>query len=232
MKKPNVSIIFPVHNEEEGITEFIKYVFKQLKQVDFTYEVFFIENGSRDNSFNILKELQKEFEFKLLKSRKGWGNAVKEGFKNAQGEYICYMVSDWQVDPKYISFLMEKITKSNFDMVKVSRMTRENKTRLVNSRLYNLLAIILFGTKTFDINATPKIIKAKIIKNKQFISENIAFDLELLLFLKKNKYKWKDFSVPSSKRKTGVSTTNIKSIIEMLRYMMIFRFSSPVRKEL
>lgn len=223
----DVSIIFPIHNEAEGIKEFIKRVYRTLKKQKFTCEIICVENGSTDASYSILKNLKIQYKnLLLIQSNKGWGNAVKAGIKHAKGNYICYMVSDGQIDPKYIPLLYKKIKKKHLAMVKISRVNRENIMRLLNSRIYNIFAAVIFTLNSLDINGTPKIIVSRYIKSFSFQSENIAFDLELLLMLKEKNLSWFEIPIYSQKRITGSSTTNLKSIWEMLRYIYKFRFTS------
>lgn len=110
-------------------------------------------------------------------------------------------------------------------LAKVSRITRENTMRLINSRVYNVIAKLIFGLQSMDINGTPKIIRSKYVKHEEFISTNIAFDLELLLKIKKKNVSWIEIPVFSQKRKTGFSTTNLKSVWEMFSYMLKFKLS-------
>lgn len=219
-----VSIVLPVNNEEKGIESVIKKLIGSFKKVNTTFEIVCVENGSTDKSFQKLKELAaKHKEVRVCQSDKGWGNAVKEGVERIKGEYCCYMVSDNQVDPQCALNLLKKITKSDLDMIKVKRVSRENLIRLLNSRIYNLICKVFFGVGN-DINATPKILKSSLIKSLDLKSENIAIDLELVLKLKKRNLRWIDIPIYSKKREWGESTTNIKTAIEMLKYIIRFRF--------
>lgn len=223
-KKPELSLIFPVHNEEEGIEAFIKNVYKALNNQIASFEILCIENGSTDNSLKILKELAKVHEeIFVFTSDKGWGNAVREGIRRARGEYVCYMVSDGQVEPVYIPQLFKLIKEDNVALAKICRITRENMTRLINSRVYNMISSLLFGLRTIDINGTPKIIKTSLAREMHLSSENIALDLELLLKLKSRSLHLAEIPIQSKKRSFGVSTTNIRSIVEMVSHMILFR---------
>jgi len=221
-KKVELSVILPVHNEEKGIQQFLTAVLNEIRSNNIISEVICVENGSKDNSYQILKSLEKTHpEITVIRSQTGWGNAVRKGIKKAGGSYVLYMVSDGQVDAKYISKSYNLILKENVDMIKVSRTTRENTARLINSRLYNFLARRMFGFESIDINGTPKIGKVHVFKNFSFHSHNITFDLELLLKMKRYGYRWIEIPIKSKKRLLGVSTTNVKSAYEMLSYMVL-----------
>lgn len=214
----------PVCNEAEVIEAVIGKVVKTLKG-KVNCEIIAVENGSTDLSFQKLQKLKDKYHnLRVLQSKKGWGNALREGIQQARGEYFCYMVSDNQVDPKHILDVFKKISSGNYTLVKVSRVKRENFSRFLNSKIYNCLARILFGISSPDINGTPKIIKTEMMKKLDLQSENIAFDLELLYKLKQRRYVLKDIPVISGKRDTGISKTTLFSIMEMLIQMFKLRF--------
>ncbi len=220
-----LSVIYPVHNEEAIIEKLVVTTRKLLADAHIPYEIICVENGSTDMTLTKLQRLARKYkELVVVQSEKGWGNAVRRGIDTAKGAYICYMVSDFQVDPRHILDVYGKIKNGPFALVKVYRTTRENRTRKVNSRLYNTLASIVFGVGSYDINATPKIIKRSLIRQFPFESHNIAIDLELMLHLKERRLPWIEIPVFAGARKSGKSTTNWKSVREMLRYMMYFRF--------
>lgn len=225
MQKPELSIILPVHNEEKGIDEVAKKLVKLLTAEKINSEIIFVENGSTDLSFKKLLLLKKRYRNILVESsEKGWGNAVKKGIKKSSGKYICYMVSDGQINPKYVPRLFQMIKGKNLAMVKISRITRENPLRKTTSRIYNLLATTLFGATSNDINGTPKILYSKLLKRINLKSTNIAIDLELILYLKRNKLKWKELKINSGIRKRGSSTTNLNSVLEMITNMLYFKW--------
>jgi glycosyltransferase involved in cell wall biosynthesis len=219
-----LSLILPVHNESKGIAATLKNIIEVLEQAAIRYEMICVENGSTDNSFQILKNLaEKNKHVRVIQSEKGWGNAVKAGITEAKGTYLCYMVSDGQVSPSHIVTLYNYITVHNIALVKVKRVTRENSKRLLNSKAYNLIAKLILGITADDINGTPKMIKTNLIKKIPFHAKNIGFDIELLYTLKKMKLSWKEFPVNSTKRDKGKSTTDIKSVIEMMHEILKLR---------
>lgn len=163
----------------------------------------------------------------VIESKKGWGNAVYAGIRQSAGVYVCYMVSDYQIDPIVIPKLYETAESASSPiLVKVRRRSRENAMRKLNSHVYNAIAGALLGIRSGDINATPKMIRADVIKRYRFTSENIAFDLELLLYLKRDRIPWVEIPVHSRKRAGGVSKTTLRSAVEMIRHILMFRLRS------
>lgn len=220
----DLSLILPVHNEADGIGAFLLQTKAVLEKMRISYEILCVENGSTDGSFAILKKIAAaDPNIRVLESPKGWGNAVREGLRIARGRYIAYMVSDGQIDPAVLPVLYGKILGNSVSMVKVWRTKRENMPRLFNSRAYNMLSRMVFGLPSRDINATPKMMPAQLLKTIPLTAPNIAVDLELLTHMYRRGYTWEEIPVPSLKRSGGVSTTNIKSVFEMMGAMVRLR---------
>jgi glycosyltransferase involved in cell wall biosynthesis len=229
----NLSIILPVHNESLLIIQSVTDIERVLDKAKIIHELIFVENGSTDDSYLKLQKLKREIKnAKLIRSEIGWGNAVRAGIWQAQADLVCYMVSDGQIDAKFIVELYEKyqenIHNPSIALYKIWRTNRENATRLVNSRSYNFISRLLFGLESWDINATPKLMETKLLKSLTLTSENIAIDLELMLKLKKLGLTWREIPVPSKKRDAGKSTTNLNAVWEMLSYMVKFRLGGLV----
>jgi glycosyltransferase involved in cell wall biosynthesis len=217
-----LSLILPVHNEAGNIQKSLADIGLALKSLTLRYEVICVENGSTDDSYDVLGKLAKKHrELHVIRSEIGWGNAVRAGIAHARGKYTCYMVSDGQIDPKVITQLYRR--RNEQALVKIWRTSRENPARLTNSRLYNVLARLLFGIDSKDINATPKLADTALLRTIPLRSDNIALDLELMLGIKKRGLGWLEIPAPSKKREAGTSTTKLKSVWEMLRWMVRFR---------
>lgn len=221
----DLSVILPIHNESESIQEVIEDIKNVLQEETITYEIICVENGSVDNSLEVIQQLSKQDDrVRVVTSDVGWGNAVRKGIAEARGFFISYMVSDGQIDPDALLKVYRVIATHPIALVKTIRLQRENLMRLVVSWFYNTFACLLFGFLTRDINATPKIFRSSDIKAFSFISPNIAFDLELLLAFKDIHTRWIEVPIPAHKRKSGTSTTNIYALLEMLQAMLCFRF--------
>jgi len=221
----DLSVILPVHNEEAGLEKNIHQITQVLKSIRVTYEIVCVENGSKDRSLEILQKLARPSQhIRVFKSAKGWGNAVRFGISKARGEASCFMVSDGQVEADCISKVYD-LYKQNHDektvLFKIWRTTRENPTRLANSRIYNIIAGLILGIDSRDINATPKLLNTKILKSIKLTSENVTLDPELLLALKKKGLKWIEIPAVSTRRESGNSTTNWKTVWEMIKWMIV-----------
>ncbi len=224
-KKVDLSVILPVHNEEGGIEVFLSELIELLHKHSISFELICVENGSTDNSYQLLRSLKKKYkQLLVVQSKKGWGNAVRKGLRYAQGQYISYMVTDGQVDSKYLVEVYDLILKTDVSMVKIKRVKRENATRFINSRFYNMLSYMMFRIPSQDINGTPKVLKNEVFDHISLSSYNITFDLELMLKMKSQGYRWLEIPAKSGKRSHGMSTTNLKSVREMITYMLHYYF--------
>ena len=227
MKPVGLSIILPVHNESGYLPLFYRRLVHVLRRAPCTYEVIFVENGSTDGSYEILKALTKKSPYcTVIRSEKGWGNAVRYGLQKAQGLLFCYMVTDGQIDPIHILRLYSYYENHRTDVVKIRRVTRENTERLVISRMYNVFAGFLFGFSSRDINATPKLLKTDLAKSLKLHSKNIALDVELLIKLRASGKHWAEIGVQSNARTEGVSTTNVAAVFEMIASLLRFRYGT------
>jgi glycosyltransferase involved in cell wall biosynthesis len=223
-----ISLILPVHNEALGIIKTHKEMIEILEKMNISYEIIYIENGSTDNSFDILNKIAiTDNNIRVYQSKIGWGNAVRLGIEKSRGKLVCYLVSDGQIEPSIISVLYKKYLLNQNPRIglwKIWRTSRENKLRLINSRIFSLITRLLFNISSLDINATPKLMEAKLLKSISLTAENIAVDLELLISLKKMGVSWIEIPVQSKNREYGESTTKIKTIREMLKWMLEFYF--------
>ncbi len=221
----DLSVILPAYNEAGGIEQVVRDIDQLLESEHIAHEIICVENGSTDTTYAILQRLAGELPtFRLIQSEVGWGNAVKKGIEYARGAYICYLVSDGQVDSSTIITLYKKIKGSKLAMIKGFRSNRESLLRQSISSLYNGLAYPLFGLQTRDINGTPKIFQGDIARSLVITAPNIALDLELLLQIHRQKLPWVEVPVEGRKRVWGKSSTSIKTAYELICALLYFRF--------
>ncbi len=109
--RKNIEIITPVYNEEKHIYRTIKDFFNEYEDSSFSISFIISEDGSTDNSINIIKDLQKTFDIKLITSpqRKNYTDAVLLGLRHSKAEIISFVDSDGQYDPKDLKRLYENL---------------------------------------------------------------------------------------------------------------------------
>ncbi len=155
-----ISAVVPVYNEEESLEKFYPVLASNLFKLDKDYEVVFVDDGSTDSSFNILKKLEaKDKHIRIYSFRKNHGKAeaLTLGFKMAKGDYVVTLDADLQDRPEEIKKLLDK-SKEGFDLVSGWRKDRKDalKTRL-SSKLFNFVMSSFWGVHLHDYNCGLKL---------------------------------------------------------------------------
>ncbi|MBA65186.1 MAG: glycosyltransferase [Candidatus Marinimicrobia bacterium] len=163
----NISIIIPIFNEIDSLSELKNELIKSLSNFD-DWEVIFVDDGSSDGSSLWLEELSKsDKHFKLIQFYRNYGKsaALNEGFKAARGDYVITMDADLQDDPAEIKNLVSKLD-DGWDLVsgwKKDRLDPLNKR--IPSKIFNFVTRILTGVKIHDFNCGLKGYKQAVIKS-------------------------------------------------------------------
>ncbi len=126
-----LSIIVPCYNEEEVIEIFYNETLKYLKEIsNIDYEILFINDGSKDNTLNILKDLSiKDSSVKYLSFSRNFGkeSAMYAGLQNSKGDYVVLMDADLQDPPSFLKKMIEEIEINKYDCVATKRSTRKGE---------------------------------------------------------------------------------------------------------
>ncbi len=174
-----LSIIIPIYNEEKNIKELYGEIKKALGSLSISYEIIAVNDGSKDNSYRILKDItQSDSSFKVIIFRKNFGQtaAISAGIDFSKGEIIIPMDADLQNDPADILKFLKKINQG-FDVVSGWRKKRRDKllTRRIPSRIANCLISFITGVKLHDYGCTMKAYKREVIKDIRFYGEMHRF---------------------------------------------------------
>jgi glycosyltransferase involved in cell wall biosynthesis len=166
-KNMDISIVVPLLNEVDSLNELTDLVVEQLKKLDKQFEIIFIDDGSDDGSFDVLKRLKENYkEIKVIQFRKNFGKsaALSEGFKRANGEIVITMDADLQDDPTEIPNLITQLN-NGFDLVSGWKKKRNDPiTKTAPSKLFNFVTKLLTGIKIHDFNCGLKGYKREVIK--------------------------------------------------------------------
>ncbi len=178
IKIPSISVVIPLLNESENIDELYESLNKVIKSYP-NREVLFIDDGSTDNTFEILKDLhEKDPSVKIIRFRRNFGQtaALSAGFDHASGDVIITMDGDMQNDPADIPRLLEKIDKG-YDVVCGWRADRNDPfiTKKIPSRMSNWLAYRLTGVRLHDSGCTLKAFRSEVIKSIRLYGEMHRF---------------------------------------------------------
>lgn len=172
----DISVIIPFLNEDESLPELISWIERVMQANNYTYEVIMIDDGSKDNSWNVVKELSAiNSNIRGIKFQRNYGKsaALNEGFKAAQGDYVMTMDADLQDSPEEIPELYNMIKEGNFDIISGWKKKRHDNalTKNLPSKLYNYVTGKMSGIKLHDMNCGLKIYRNKVVKNVEVYGE-------------------------------------------------------------
>jgi glycosyltransferase involved in cell wall biosynthesis len=157
----NLSLIIPVFNEQDNLPLLFEALYKAIPPLNLTWEVIFVDDGSRDQSLAVIKEYVKKDpeHVRAVTFRRNFGQtaAIAAGLDHAQGEVIVLMDADMQNDPADIPMLLEKLNEG-YDLVSGWRKNRKDNafTRNFPSMLANRLISYVTGVKLHDYGCTLK----------------------------------------------------------------------------
>lgn len=172
----NLSIVIPLLNEDESLNELHHWIAKVMQSNGFLYEILFIDDGSSDESWKVIKKLsEKDPNVKGIRFQKNFGKsqALHAGFARAKGEVIITMDADLQDNPEEIPGLYKMITEDGYDLVSGWKKKRYDPLLGKNlpSKLFNFAARKTSKVKLHDFNCGLKAYKKEVVKNIQVVGE-------------------------------------------------------------
>lgn len=231
----DISVIVPLFNEEESLPKLFEWIERVMDEHHFSHEVLFINDGSTDNSWKVIEQLnlQKPEIVKGIKFRHNYGKsaALYCGFKAAQGDVVITMDADLQDSPDEIPELYKMIMEEDYDLVSGWKQKRyDNKlTKNLPSKLFNATARRVTGLKLHDMNCGLKAYKNVVVKNIEVFSEMHRY----IPYLAKNAgfTKIGEKVVQHRKREFGVSKFGINRFVNGYLDLMTIWFLSKFGKQ-
>ena len=211
--KPDVTIIIPAYNEEEGITN----VITQLKESSENYEILVIDDGSTDNTYKLAADTG----VKVIRHpyNKGYGAALKTGIRNAEADVVFFMDADGQHQPGDIEKLIQYI--GEYDMV-VGARTKKSKISLLRrpgKKILSITANYLAGTKIPDLNSGFRALKKSVALEFMHILPNtFSFSTTITLACIASGYSVKYVPIGAPER---VGTSKIKPFRDGFNFIML-----------
>ena len=171
----DLSIVVPIYNEEENVALLHEAITDVVKNLDLTYELILVDDGSTDRTMEIMRGIQKgDPNLKVIKFRGNFGQsaAMAAGFEAARGKTVVAMDGDLQNDPRDIPNLLKKLDEG-YDVVSGWRKNRKDKliVRKVPSRIANRLVCSVTGVKLHDTGCSLKAFRREIIKRISLYGE-------------------------------------------------------------
>jgi dolichol-phosphate mannosyltransferase len=166
--RPDLSVVFPVYNEEENVPVLLAEIAKALDGRGWTYEIVAVDDGSRDRSLEVLRESRAKYPaLRILTMEKNSGQtaALDAGWRNARGRMVVSLDADLQNDPADIPRMVDKLESANVDMVIGVRVNRQDTlARKLQSRIGNGVRNLITGDHITDTGCSLKLARREAIE--------------------------------------------------------------------
>lgn len=187
----DISVVIPLFNEEESLAELETWIARVMKENGFSYEILFIDDGSTDRSWEIIRSLaDKNPAVKGVRFRRNYGKspALNTGFARAAGDVVITMDADLQDSPDEIPQLYRMITEDRFDLVSGWKQKRYDPlSKTIPTKLFNATARRVSGIKNLhDFNCGLKAYRREVVKRIEvygdmhryipFLAKNAGFN--------------------------------------------------------
>lgn len=219
-----LSVFFPAYNEEDNIKQTVTKAIKVLKEITSTWEVIVIDDGSTDQTGQIIKEIQKEYpeKVKLIthSPNQGYGAALKSGLYNAQYEWIAFTDADGQFDFREIYHFIDEAKREDADLVIGYRLQRQDPFwRILIGQLLKIWNFIWYRVWFRDADCGFKLIKKKVVDEiPRLETESAITETEFLIRAKRAGFKFSEVGVKHYPREEGAQTGgNFKVIFKAVK---------------
>ena len=183
----DISVVIPLFNEAESLPELHAWIQRVMQANHFTYEIIFVNDGSTDNSWQVI---EKDEHVKAIKCRRNYGKspALYCGFKRAQGDVVITMDADLQDSPDEIPGLYKMIKEDHYDLVSGYKKKRYDPlSKTIPTKLFNATARWISGVHNLhDFNCGLKAYRRDVVKNIEvygemhryipYLAKNAGFD--------------------------------------------------------
>ncbi|MFM1912789.1 MAG: hypothetical protein RIR51_627 [Bacteroidota bacterium] len=170
-----ISVIVPLFNEEESLPELEKWIRKVMEENNFSYEILFINDGSKDQSWEVIQSLKSKNPHIIglsLSKNMGKSAALQVGFNHANGDVFITMDADLQDSPDEIPELYRLINSENFDLISGWKQKRFDPiSKTIPTKLYNWATRKLSGVYLHDFNCGLKAYKKQVAKSLKVYGE-------------------------------------------------------------
>ncbi|MCA1760078.1 MAG: glycosyltransferase family 2 protein [Bacteroidales bacterium] len=172
----DISVVIPLFNEEESLPELAAWIEEVMHENDFSYEIIMIDDGSKDNSWQVVEDLiTKNPSIKGIKFRRNYGKsaALYCGFDIVQGDVVITMDADLQDSPDEIPGLFKMIKEDGYDLVSGWKKKRYDPvfSKNIPSKIYNFTVRCITGIKLHDMNCGLKAYRKNVIKSIEVYGE-------------------------------------------------------------
>lgn len=227
------SIVIPCYNEEENLPHLVNCIseFAQGRDLEFVL----VENGSKDNSFALMKHLTKDTDFiKIVKVEvnQGYGYGLHQGVMAASGDYIGWIHADLQLPLSDVSQFLDRIDSYDGSKKLFLKGTRHNRSLVDYFFTYGMTCFesLLFGRWLFDIGAIPVFFDRSLLSQLERVPKDFSVELFVYNVAKANGYKIERLPVHLLKREKGKSSWNTGLMSRVKQSMRIIKASFNIKK--
>ncbi|MBQ5461727.1 MAG: glycosyltransferase [Bacteroidaceae bacterium] len=172
----DISVVVPLYNEEESLPELHAWIKRVMDENKFSYEIIFVNDGSKDRSWEVIEKLAKDYpEVHGIKFRRNYGKspALYHGFARAQGDVVITMDADLQDSPDEIPELYRMVMEDGYDLVSGYKQKRYDPlSKTIPTKLFNATARKVSGIKNLhDFNCGLKSYRRDVVKNIEVYGE-------------------------------------------------------------
>lgn len=171
---PDISVVIPLYNEEESLKELHQQLRSVLGRMNARYEILFVDDGSTDKSFQVLRDLKRvDKHVKIIRFRRNYGKsaALAVGFDKALGNVVITMDADLQDDPSEIPSLRKRLDEG-YDLISGWKKKRRDPiSKTIPSRFFNFITAVLTGIPIHDFNCGLKAYRREVVKSVKVYGE-------------------------------------------------------------
>jgi glycosyltransferase involved in cell wall biosynthesis len=227
----DISVVVPLYNEDESLPELINWIDKVMKTHSFSYEVILVNDGSTDNSWEVIQNLSKQYnEIRGIKFQRNYGKsaALQKGFEVVRGSVVITMDADLQDSPDEIPELYSMIVDGGYDIVSGWKKKRYDPlSKTLPTKLYNSTVRLMTGIKLHDMNCGLKAYKKAVVKSIEVYGEMHRY---IPVIAKRCGFKnIGEKEVQHRKRKYGITKFGLERFIngplDLLSILFISKFS-------
>jgi len=222
------SVVVPAHNESENLVVLLPRLKSALTVLDGAYEIIIVDNASNDATERVIEEHAAAGmpQLRLVKEPTlGYGRAVLAGLAASRGGIIGIIRADNQEKPEDLCRMVQALESENRTLYKAVRMHRKSDglKRIVISLVYNALFKLMFGLRSRDLNATPKVFTREFMEASRLRSKDWFIDAEMVIKAERMGLAVGEMEIEYLPRLKGKSTVRLRHIFEFLRNMVWWR---------
>jgi undecaprenyl-phosphate 4-deoxy-4-formamido-L-arabinose transferase len=224
MGNVQVAVVIPVYNEEENLPALMQRLMPVMLSLGKSFEIIFIDDGSHDQSLQILKEFTKNFQVRIVELTKNYGQhaAIMAGFSITQADIIITMDADLQNPPEEIINLVKVMEEGNYDVVGTIRKGRKDSFfRILPSKIINIVARKITGVSMRDWGCMLRCYRLPVVQRMIQCHEHATFIPALATVFAK---RITEIEVEHEERHGGKSNYPLRKLIN-LQFDLVASFS-------